>query len=164
MNILKLFLPFVIVMIVAFVITSLYKRSKQPREKSKELDDYKHFVKRKYLMSEVEYDFYKVLEEAVKNKYHIIPQVQLSKIIDVNKYEKNKRKYFNMIDRKSVDFVLFDKQYFTPQIVIELDDSSHMLPVREDRDSFVNAILDRVGIKAIHIPVANTYNLENYFK
>ena len=110
-------------------------------------------------MSKAEHEFFKILQEAVKGRYYIVPQVQLSKIIEVNKYEKNKRVYRNKIDRKSVDFVLFNKEYFTPYMVIELDDSSHMLPEREERDVFVDNILNRLGIKIIHIKTSNSYNL-----
>ena len=129
----------------------------------KESDDYKHYVKKNYLMSKAEHEFYKVLQETVKDKYYIVPQVQLSKIIEVNKYEKNKRTYFNKIDRKSVDFVLFNKEYFTPYMVIELDDSSHMLPEREERDDFVDSILNRVGIKIAHISTSKNYDLRTIF-
>lgn len=132
-------------------------------EEKKESDDYKHYVKKNYLMSIAEHEFYKVLHEAVKDKYYIVPQVQLSKIVEVNHYERNKRTYFNKIDRKSVDFVLFNKEYFTPYMVIELDDSSHMLPEREDRDGFVDSILNRVGIKIVHVPVARSYDLKTIF-
>ncbi len=121
--------------------------------------DYKHYVKKNYLMSKAEHEFFKVLQEAVKDKYHIIPQVQLSKIVEVNKYEKQKWKYFNRIDKKSVDFVLFDKEYFTPHLVIELDDTSHMLPKRESRDDFVDSVLNRVGIRIVHIKTAHNYDL-----
>ncbi len=129
-----------------------------------ENEDYKHYVKKNYLMSKAEHEFFKVLQGVVQDKYHIVPQVQFSKIVEVNKYEKEKRKYYNKIDRKSVDFVLFNKEYFTPEIVIELDDTSHMLPVREDRDSFVDSILSRVGIKIVHIKTGSSHNLEEIKK
>ena len=131
------------------------------KEEKEQSDDYKHYVKKNYLMSKAEHEFFKVLQEAVKDRYYIVPQVQLSKIIEVNKYEKNKRVYRNKIDRKSVDFVLFNKEYFTPYMVIELDDSSHMLPEREERDDFVDSILNRVGIKVVHIKTSNNYNLSH---
>ncbi len=129
-----------------------------------ESDDYKHYVKKNFLMSKAEHEFYKVLREAVKDKYYIVPQVQLSKIVEVNHYEHQKRKYFNKIDRKSVDFVLFDKENFSPEIVVELDDTSHLLPDRESRDDFVNSILDRTGIKVVHIKTAYHYNLNEIEK
>ena len=48
-------------------------------------------------------------------------------------------------------------------VQIELDDSSHMLPEREERDGFVDSILNRIVIKVIHVPVARNYNLELIF-
>lgn len=154
----------IIILFLLFAIFVFLKGKVKNKQQEEESDDYKHYVKRNYLMSKAEHEFYKVLEETIRDQYYIIPQVQLSKIIEVNKYEKNKRTYVNKIDRKSVDFVLFNKEYFTPYMVIELDDSSHMLPEREERDRFINSTLDRVGIKTIRVQVANTYNLESYFK
>ena len=156
---------FIIIIIILLGVFYFFKEKLSLNEKAenKDSDDYKHYVKKNYLMSKAEHEFFKVLQEVVKDKYYIVPQVQLSKIIEVNKYEHFKRKYFNKIDRKSVDFVLFNKEYFTPYMVIELDDTSHMLPVRENRDDFVDSILNRVGIKIIHIPVSNSYDLSNIF-
>lgn len=156
MNILILVL---IVVILMGIFAFLKRGVGEERENTKESDDYKHYVKKNYLMSIAEHEFFKVLQEVVKDRYYIVPQVQLSKIIEVNKYEHNKRTYNNKIDRKSVDFVLFNKEHFTPYMVIELDDSSHMLPEREERDGFVDSILNRVGIKVVHIQTSKNYNL-----
>jgi len=154
----------VVILFVIFTIFSkLSDQSEDAKEVKTESDDYKHYVKKPYMMSIAEHEFFKALKEAVQDKYYIVPQVQLSKIVEVNHYEHNKRKYFNKIDRKSVDFVLFNKEYFTPYMVIELDDSSHMLPTRESRDEFVNAVLEKIGIKVIRIPVAKNYELSGVF-
>jgi hypothetical protein len=153
-----LFIVIIVILLGAFTFFKEKLGFGDKGEDKKESDDYKHYVKKNYLMSKAEHEFYKVLQETIKDKYYIVPQVQLSKIIEVNKYEKNKRTYFNKIDRKSVDFVLFNKEYFTPYMVIELDDSSHMLPERESRDGFVDSILNRIGIKIIHMKTANSYN------
>lgn len=48
-------------------------------------------------------------------------------------------------------------------MAIELDDTSHMLPVREDGDNFVNDILNRIDIKLVHVLVAKSYNLQSIF-
>ena len=152
---------FIVIIIILLGVFYFFKEKLNLNEKAENTksDDYKHYVKKNYLMSKAEHEFFKVLQEAVKDRYYIVPQVQLSKIIEVNKYEHYKRKYVNKIDRKSVDFVLFNKEYFTPYMVIELDDTSHMLPVREDRDNFVNDILNRVEIKFMHIKTSSHYNL-----
>ena len=75
------------------------------------------YVKKEYLMTNAEREFFKVLHLAVQDKYYIVPQVQLSNLVQVKKGEWD-YKHKNKINLKSVDFVLFDKKYFTPQIVI----------------------------------------------
>lgn len=155
---------FIVIIFILLGIFYFLKDKLNLSKEKKESDDYKHYVKRNYLMSKAEHEFFKALQETAKDKYYIVPQVQLSKIVEVNHYEHEKRKYFNKIDRKSVDFVLFNKEYFTPYMAIELDDSSHMLPPRrETRDDFVGSILERVGIKLIRVPVAKNYDLQSIF-
>jgi very-short-patch-repair endonuclease len=63
-----------------------------------------------------------------------------------------------------VDFVLFNKEYFTPHLVIELDDSSHQRGYRRARDNFVDEVLNKVGIKIVHIKTAYQYNLDEISK
>ena len=117
------------------------------------------YIKKEYLMTNAERIFFKVLSEAVGEKYYIVPQVPLKNVVQVNKYEKHFKTYQNKIDRKCLDFVLFDKEYFTPKLVIELDDSSHQLPAREERDIFVDTIMQKVGIKIKHVKVAHEYKI-----
>ncbi len=131
--------------------------------KDKNTNAYLPYVKKEYLMTNAERNFFKVLQEAAGGKYYIVPQVPLKNIVQVNKYEKLQWKYQNQIDRKCVDFVLFDREYFTPQIAIELDDISHELPLREDRDRFVDAIMQKVGLRIMHIKTAHTYDLTEDF-
>lgn len=118
------------------------------------------YVKKAYLMTNAERAFYTVLKEAAGDKYIIIPQVQLSKIVEIERYEMEWRKYFNKINQKSVDFVLFEKEFFSPVIAIELDDSSHHRIDREERDSSVNKILGKAGIRIEHVPWAGAYNVQ----
>lgn len=150
-----LFIVPIVAIFVALVAVQFYDKH---REGSAE-KEYLPYVKRSYLMTQAEHNFYKVLEEAVAGKYHIVPQVKLSSIIDVNRYAKNKYIYRNKIDRKSVDFVLFEKEHFTPYLVIELDETSHQLPEREDRDRLVDAIMEKVGLKIEHVKTSYAYNL-----
>jgi very-short-patch-repair endonuclease len=57
----------------------------------------------------------------------------------------------NKIDRKSVDFVLFDKSTLNPAIAIELDGSSHNSFSRQERDSFVDQVFSTAGVPLIHV-------------
>ncbi|MBU2539804.1 DUF2726 domain-containing protein [Patescibacteria group bacterium] len=117
------------------------------------------YQKKEYLMTKAEHEFFKVLQEVVQDKYYIIPQVQLSNLVQVEKQKSWEYSYRNKIDRKSVDFVLFNKEYFTPHLVIELDDTSHLRKDKQARDHFLDEIFNKVGIKIVHIKTAYHYDL-----
>ena len=121
------------------------------------------YVKKPFLMTETERKFFFVLERAVRDRYYIVPQVQLSNLVQIEKSKRWEYALRNRIDRKSVDFVLFDKEYFTPQVVVELDDPSHFEEKRKERDDLVNALMKKTGIKIIHIPTSGQYDLSNLF-
>lgn len=118
------------------------------------------YAKRKYLMTKAELEFFRVLESVVKNQYYIIPQVSISKIAMTVARGKDYYMYSNKIDRKTVDFVLFDKQYFSPIMVIELDDISHDNERRKTRDNFVDNVMENIGLKTVHVRTAYKYNVE----
>jgi len=131
---------------------------------SKPYEGYLPYVRRYCLMSNAELSFFKILQQIVKEKYYIVPQVQLSKLIEVEAHKKWEYTHLNKIDRKSVDFVLFDKNNFTPHLVIELDDSSHLRKDRQTRDRFLNAVLNKAGIKIVHIQNAYRYPIDEITK
>jgi hypothetical protein len=126
--------------------------------------DKKHFpyVKRYYLMTKAELSFYRELESRVKNDYYIVPQVLLSRLVEVEKQEVLWKTYNNKINKKSVDFVLFSKPYFNPVLVIELDDRSHNRYDRKTRDDFVDEVLKSVNIPIVHVKNSYKYDIENF--
>lgn len=146
---------------ILFVCVCLFILSRLNITKVDTSDDYKHFVKRNYLMTIPERKFYDILTSVVEGRYHVVPQVVLSNVVSVNRYERNKLKYRNKINRYILDFVLYDKETFTPYMVIELDDTSHLLPERESRDGKVNAILEGVGVRVVHVKTAREYDVKN---
>ena len=137
MNIYIIFGFVILFMVILMLINKIGKMEKVTVKS----DDYKHFIKKPFLMTIPERKFYDILVEVVCVKYHVIPQMVLSNVVSVNHYEKYKRMYRNKINRYVLDFVLFEKPYFTPHLAIELDDTSHLLPERESRDGKVDAIL-----------------------
>lgn len=122
------------------------------------------YIKKEYLMTKAEHEFFKVLERAVQGRYYIVPQVQLSNLVQVEKQKRWEYSLRNKIDRKSVDFVLFNKEFFTPHLVIELDDTSHSKEDRIARDGFVDRVLDKTGIKITHVKAAYNYDLSDIQK
>jgi hypothetical protein len=59
--------------------------------------------------------------------------------------------YFNKINKKSVDFVLADKNTLETIQVIELDDWTHKRTDRKKRDEFVERLLENSGIKIYRV-------------
>jgi len=147
------FLYLYLLIIVGFVFYIKYREQKS--REGKELP----YKKKGELMTKAEKELFDVLEKVVNNRYYIIPQVKISNLAVVSG-TKNYKTYLNKIDRKTVDFVLFDKQ-FLPILVIELDDSSHDSEIRKERDRFVNRIMNKIELKIIHIRISSIYNLRD---
>lgn len=81
--------------------------------------------------------------------YTVFAKVRLLDLLEPKKDSQMYRSYFNKVQAKHVDFVLCDKK-MVARIIIELDDSSHNSPDRQERDSFVDTILKDVGYRIIH--------------
>lgn len=108
-------------------------------------------------ITENELKLYKVLKKvAYELKLDIFTQVALNRILEINNRRK-KQQLRNRIDRKSIDFVLYDEK--TKKIVccIELDDSTHEREERIERDLFLDKIF-KDTIKLIRIKVQNYYD------
>jgi hypothetical protein len=110
---------------------------------------------RECLLTPAEKDFLSVLEQIVGDRYIIEKQVPVSRII--NTQETDSHSYFNRIKAKSIDFVLFNKDY-SPYLCIELDDNSHLRWDRIKRDVFIDDLLKSVGLRIIHVRVAYSYD------
>jgi hypothetical protein len=123
---------------------------------------YKRYCLRQSLITPAEKGFLNVLEQVVGDRYVIESQVQLSRIVTPLDSSKNFTNYrdFNQIKAKSIDFVLYNKDY-RPYLCIELDDRSHLQWGRIKRDMFVDEVMKDVGLRIIHIRVAYSYDLEN---
>lgn len=121
----------------------------------------KRYGLKESLLTPSERNFLEVLEQVVGDRYIIEKQVQLSRIVTPTDSNKNFINYrdFNQIKAKSIDFVLFNKDY-SPYLCIELDDLSHMRWDRQKRDAFVNQIMKDVGLRIIHIRASYSYDLE----
>ena len=126
-----------------------------------------HYKKKQYLLTQAERKFFEVLEQAVGDKYYIFPQIHLASLLYVEKRDREWQKYFNKIIKKSVDFVLCDKQYLSPVIAIELNDSSHLQERRKERDVFVQEAMESAGLKLVVVRAQWEYDVEevrNYLK
>jgi very-short-patch-repair endonuclease len=89
----------------------------------------------------------------------IFAQIPLQSLVKASGENRAKTTGFrNRIDRKRVDFVLVNPVTFATQTVIELDDQSHTHTDRQQRDAFVESVLDRAGIPIVRVRVTATYS------
>jgi very-short-patch-repair endonuclease len=116
------------------------------------------YLRRKYLFdSASEFQLFKLLIEMYQDRFHVFPQVHYSHLIEVRKdlTYRERISYWNSINRKSADFVLCDREEVVPQLVIELDGSSHKWDKRRERDEFIDSLLKQAGLPILHIKTDN---------
>lgn len=117
------------------------------------------YQKKWYLLSPAERDFYEVLRQAVGNRYLIFAKVRLLDLLWLPQNLSNRQTHMNRVQTKHVDFVLCDPQTVSPALVIELDDASHQLPKRQERDIFLNEVLRVAGIPLLCVPVRKSFSV-----
>ena len=149
----------VVIALAAFCIYMKFIEPKQKKapEESKEIEkeaqekiDYSKSYQRKYLLTKNEYGQYKKLKEyADQAELMICPKVRLLDVIEPRKGEKNYKTLFYKVQAKHIDFLICDKDLHVLGAV-ELDDSSHDQKDRQERDTFVDQILESVGYKVVH--------------
>src|SRR5664280_538486 len=148
----------IVLVVLALLVLQSTKGSRNkgtPSEKSEDLP----YVLKRYLMSKAERSFFGVLEQVTDSpKYYIFPQLSLSKLVTVEKGTGSYQTYHNKVDRKSVDFVLFERNAISPVLAIELDDSSHDREDRQERDAFVDGVLAKVGLPLLHVRAQAAYD------
>lgn len=108
-------------------------------------------------ITENELRLYKVLKKvAYELKLDIFTQVALNRILEINNRRKQQQ-LRNRIDRKSIDFVLYNER--TKKIIccIELDDPTHEREDRIERDLFLDKIF-KDTMKLVRIKVQNYYD------
>lgn len=96
------------------------------------------------IMTRPEADAFMLLRSLFGEKYEIFPQIPLVAVIDKITQNSYRNELFRVID-----FVVVDKQTFSPLILIELNDSSHMRADRQERDRKVREICSRAGLPLV---------------
>lgn len=160
---LSAWLPLIAVFIVIFIIRSIYDSYTNRAVNTGKLP----FIKKINTLSESEKVFFRFLENlsTIKDNYYIFPQLSISKLVTLPINLKRNYALINKIDRKSVDFVLFDKNTLNPIVAIELDGASHNAIDRQERDEFVDKVFESAGVRLVHINRNdNGYNSEEILK
>lgn len=148
--------------IIDFIGFLLSDKKQKSRNKERFTSTYKYSDEYPYeksnLLAKSEKDFFKALEIAILNKYHIFPQVGLSRIIDVPQETYNRQEHLHQILPRSVDYVICDRENFATLLVIELDGESHNTKNQQDKDNFKDKALNKAGINLLRVIAQKTYN------
>ena len=105
--------------------------------------------------------FLRTLDAALGCNFRAFAQVRLAEIANPaeNANVQLRRRALNAVMAKSVDFVICDVLTLDPVAAIEVDDRSHLLPERRDRDAFVNAVFAEIGVPLLRVKAQRTYSV-----
>lgn len=140
------FLPIIVpVLIIIMLFKLIQKLIKNKNNKAHTYNDEDSIYHKKELLTDCEKEFVKRLKIIFGNKYIIQPQVPLRMIIskdgdELGKYAGELHKY--------IDFGIFDRNYQLLALV-ELNDKSHTLQERHERDLKVKNICNQANIPII---------------
>lgn len=137
--------------IIVFVVIFFLRRKKLQIQKY----SYSH---KKFFMTRAEHEFFNILVQIVDDSYYIFPQVHLPSIVEYKVIEQSSVGALKHINQKSVDFVLCDKAYISPKLVIELDDITHERDDRKVRDEEVECILRDADLPLLRIKNHGSFN------
>jgi hypothetical protein len=156
-----LFILILLLCVIAFILFYFYKNNKF--NKTEELLIKGCYKKTSYL-TKTELNFYLEMKKAIADEYTIGFQ---TRIIDLFNMPKNLRKnnysqymkIFNKFNKKTVDFIILDKN-LNILCAIELDDASHNQQARLNRDYEVNQLFAYIKIPLVRYKVGSKYNFE----
>lgn len=111
--------------------------------------DYSASYQKRFLLTKNEWHEYKKLKaEAAMLGLQVCPKVRLLDLLEPRKGP-DYMSCLGRVQSKHVDFVLCDESLYIKAIV-EIDDNSHNRKDRQERDEFVDQVLQSVGYTVIH--------------
>lgn len=106
-------------------------------------------------ITEAEKNFLYALKRIMGDKYTVATKVPISSLIKADHFNYD---YFNKIESKTLDFVLFDKEY-KPHLAIELDNRSSFRWGRKKKDEFTHDLYKSIGLRMISVRNSHKYDL-----
>lgn len=100
------------------------------------------YVVKDSLMTQTEYDYFKIINAYFGDNYLILPQINLAAVID-----KVGEGYRTELFRNA-DFGVFDYNY-RPVLLIEINDNTHFRKDRIERDKKVNEICKKAKLPLV---------------
>jgi len=119
------------------------------------------YQSKEVLCSPAERSFLGALDKIVGNEYRIFAKVRLADIIEVNKglSASARQSAFNRIDGKHIDFIVCSANDLSIIGAIELDDKTHRVKGRQERDQFLDKTLEAAGVPVLRIKAQSAYSI-----
>lgn len=146
----------ILIIVVAFVVIIYILTTKNPffGQQTKQKTDYR-YVRKDYVMTSAEASFYRRLEKVMGEHYYVFPQVHLSSLA-INKTQGKYHKLgYQRINRRSVDYVLADKNNLKAVYAVELDDRTHDTAKGKNIDALKTEVLSQIGLPLIRFRNVN---------
>ena len=144
------YLPFIVIGAVIIIILIIYFIAKR----NPPLPNY--FVK-DALMTNVELQYFRIINSYLGDRYIVLPQVNLASVID------KEDQGFRTELFRNVDFGVFDYNY-RPIFLVEINDNTHFRKDRLERDKKVNEICEKAGLPILTLWVKDGIDVETIKK
>ena len=138
----------IIILVILVVVQAFWKRGFTRISGSKPKSIYS-YSRKDTIMTDGEISFYRRLEAIAGDRYYIFPQIHIDLLVDHQRKGQNWQGALNAIQRKSVDYVLCDKQTMKTVYAVELDDSTHDSVKRIARDAGVEDMFASIGLPLV---------------
>jgi very-short-patch-repair endonuclease len=125
-----------------------------------ETDLKRYFLKDRIFDHQSEFEFYKILrDDILGDRFLAMIQIPLASLVGVRRTNNPVyMAHFGRIKSRRVDYVICRKQDLKPLLALELDGSSHENEDRKERDQFVDALFEAVGLPILHVSLQKNYN------
>jgi very-short-patch-repair endonuclease len=110
------------------------------------------------VLTPAELAFFKVLEGVLPDGVKVWPKVRWIDFLNIRLRGDGRQAALNRVVAKHVDFLLVDAETARPLLVIELDDESHDREDRQERDRFLEAVMEHVGLPLARVRVRKRYS------
>lgn len=120
--------------------------------------DYPYYA-RKNLLTRSELRFHQALAGAVDERFVIAMSVRLADVINCSR-DAWTAGHGALISSKQLDFVLCEPHTTRIVLAIELDDPTHGLADRVERDEFLDNAMRAAGVPLLRVPTAKAYDVD----
>lgn len=167
--------PIAVFMSIALTCTMIWSFIREKLDKNKNSNNSKvinfdnrapKYRSKKTFFTEAERNFLKELELVISKDYRVFGQVRLADIITLepNLSSRENQAALNKITGKHVDFLICNAKTFDIEAAIELDDRSHEMQHRIDRDIFLESALASANLPLVRFKTQKVYDQKELYE